>query len=419
MPHETRDCLLRHATEFRRQAERFGVREQQRRAHMSLSIPAISKQAMARLVEIEAVRSRGGDDAWKTAFAFAVEDRSVVQEVKAVSDALTARFGWSAFTAKADAIAERNIAERMPEDLTDERRGKLTRLFEVVRRFSEEQHLAERKDRSKIVAGASVQVGKETIAALPMLAAVTEFRTPVDDEARPRAAATQHYRHNRAALAEAATRIWRDPAGAVDKIEDLIVKGFAVERVAVAVANDPAAYGALRGSDRLMDRMLAAGRERKDALQAVPEASVRLRSLGAAYVSAFDAERQSVMEERRRMAVAIPGLSQAAEDALRQLATQMKKKGSKLDVAAGSLDPRIGQEFAAVSRALDERFGRNAILRGEKDVINRVAPAQRRAFEAMQGRLKVLQQTVRLQEGQQIISERQRRVIDRARGVTR
>lgn len=407
-----------HATEFRRNADRFREREQTRRAYMSLSIPAISKQAMQRLVEIEAVRGRGGDDAWKTAFAFASEDRSVVQEVKAVSDALTARFGWSAFTRKADAIAERNVIQRMPEGVTDEQRGKLTRLFEVIRRFSEEQHLAERKDRSKIVAGASVDVDKEAITVLPMLAAVTEFRMPVDDEARPRALAAQHYRHNRAAFAETATRIWRDPAGAVDRIESLIVKGFAAERIVAAVANDPAAYGALRGSDRLMDRMLAIGRERKDALQAVPEASVRLRSLGSAYASAFDTERQAVTEERRRMAVAIPGLSQAAEDALRKLAAQMKMEGTKLTVAAGSIDPRIGQEFAAVSRALDERFGRNAVLRGEKGVINRLAPAQRRAFEAMHERLKVLQQTVRMQASQQIISERQQRIINRARGVT-
>ncbi|MGO7136526.1 BID domain-containing protein, partial [Rhizobium leguminosarum] len=66
-----------HATEFRRNAERFGVREQQRRAHMSLPIPALSKTAMARLVEIEAVRRQGGDDAYKTAFALATEDRSL------------------------------------------------------------------------------------------------------------------------------------------------------------------------------------------------------------------------------------------------------------------------------------------------------------------------------------------------------
>ncbi len=125
------------------------------------------------------------------------------------------------------------------------------------------------------------------------------------------------------------------------------------------------------------------------------------------------------MEERRRMAVAIPGLSQAAEDALRKLAAHMRKKGSKLDVAAGSLDPRVAQEFAAVSRALDERFGRNAILRGEKDVINRVSLVQRGVFKAMQERLKVVQRAVRMQGSQQIGSQRQQRIIDRARSIAR
>ncbi len=404
-----------HATEFRRNAERFGVREQHRRAHMSLSVPALSKRAMARLVEIEAVRKKGGDDAYRNAFAFAAEDRSVVQEIKAVSDALTARFGWSAFTPEADAIATRNIAERMPEGLTDVRRGQLTRFFEAVRRFAGEQHLAERKNRSRIVAGARAGFGQEVSAVLPMLAAVTEFKTPVDEEARTRALSVAHYRHPRVALSETAKRIWRDPAGVVDRVEALIVKGFAAERITAAVTSDPAAYGALRGSDRLIDRMLAAGRERKDALQAVPEAAVRLRALGVAYVSAFGAERQAVTEERARMAVAIPGLSPAADDALRRLAARMDNKDSRLAVAAGALAPAVAREFAAVSRALDERFGRNAILRGETDVINRVPPPHRRAFEAMQDRLKILQQTVRMQASQQIISERQQRIIDRAR----
>lgn len=408
-----------HATEFRRQAERFGIREEQRRAHMSLSVPALSKQAMARLVEIEAVRERGGQDAYKTAFAYAVEDRSLVQEVKAVNEALTARFGWSAFTDKADAIAERNMVERMPEDLAPDHREKLARLFAVVRRFAEEQHLAERKNRSKIVAGASVEPGRETMSVLPMLAAVTEFKTLVEDEARERARAVAHYGHNRAALVETAARLWRDPAGTVAKIEALFVKGFAGDRIAAAVANDPAAYGALRGSDRIMDRLLAVGRERKDALQAVPEAESRVRSLGASYATALDTETQAVAEERRRMSVAIPGLSVSAEEALRELSVAMKKKDARLEVAAGSLDPAIRREFVAVSRALDERFGRNALVRGEKDVINRVAPAQRRAFEVMQERLKVLQQTVRLQASQEIVAERQRRVLDRARGVIR
>ncbi|SEI14714.1 plasmid mobilization system relaxase [Rhizobium tibeticum] len=408
-----------HATEFRRQAERFGIREEQRRAHMSLSVPALSKPAMARLVEIEAVRERGGQDAYKTAFAYAVADRLLVQEVKAVNDALTGRFGWSAFTQKADTIAERNMVERMPEDLAPERREKLARLFAVVRRFAEEQHLAERKDRSKIVAGASVEPGRETMPVLPMLAAVTEFKTPVEDEARERARAVAHYGLNRAALVETAARLWRDPAGAVAKIEALVVKGLPGDRIAAAVANDPSAYGALRGSDRIMDKLLAVGRERKDALQAVPEAESRVRSLGASYATALDTETRTITEERRRMSVSIPGLSASAEEALRQLSAAMKKKDAKLEVAAGSLDSAIRREFVAVSRALDDRFGRNAILRGEKDVIHRVAPAQRRAFEAMQERLNVLQQTVRMQASQEIVTERQRRVLDRARGVIR
>ncbi|MBY3094769.1 Ti-type conjugative transfer relaxase TraA [Rhizobium laguerreae] len=402
-----------HATEFRRNAERSGFREQQRRAHMSLPIPALSRQAMARLVEIEAVRERGGDDAYKTAFAFATEDRSLVQEVKAVSEALTARFGWSAFTPNADAVAERNMVERMPEDLASTRREKLTQLFKAVKRFADEQHLVERRDRSKIVAGASVDPEKENV---PMLAAVTEFKTPVDEEARSRVLSGPRYRQQRAALAAVASTIWRDPAGAVGKLEELLQKGFAADRIAAAVTNDPAAYGALRGSDRLMDRMLATGRERKEAVQAVPEAAARLRALGSTYVNVLDIERQAIAEERRRMTVAIPGLSKPAEEALMRLTAEAKNNGRERNTSAVSLDPAIRQEFAAVSRALDERFGRNAILREEKDLVNGVPPAQRNAFEAMQERLMVLQKTVRMESSDNIVSERRQRAVGRGRG---
>ncbi|TBC66732.1 Ti-type conjugative transfer relaxase TraA (plasmid) [Rhizobium leguminosarum] len=403
-----------HATEFRRNGERFDLGEQRRRTHMSLPIPALSEKAMARLMEIEAVRRQGGDDAYKTAFALATEDRSIVQEVKAVSEALSARFGWSAFTAKADAVAERNMIERMPEDLTSISGEKLTRLFEAVKRFADEQHLVERRDRSKIVAAASADPQKENV---PMLAAVTEFKTAVDEEARSRALATPLYRQQRAALAAVASTIWRDPAGAVGKIEELLQKGFAGERIAAAVTNDPSAYGALRGSDRLMVRMLAAGRERKKAVQAMPEAGARLRALGSAYVNLLDGERQAITEERRRMAVAIPGLSKAAEDVLMRLTAEAKNNGRKLSAPDASLDPTIRREFAAVSTALDERFGRNAIIRGEKDLVNRVPHAQHHAFEVMQEKLKVLQQTVRRESNEQIISERRQRAVSRGRGM--
>ncbi|QKK27053.1 Ti-type conjugative transfer relaxase TraA [Rhizobium hidalgonense] len=422
---ELRPLARAHATEFRRNAERFEQREERRRGHMALSVPALSEHAMARLMEIEAVRSQGGDDAYKTAFAIAAEDRSVVQEIKAVSEALMARFGWSAFTAKADAVAERNIAGRMPEDLMPSQGETLIKLFEAVKRFADEQHLAERRDRSKIVAAASavsnkepeMEPGKENVTVLPMLAAVTEFKTPVDEEAQSRVLAAPLYHQQRAALANTARTIWRDPAGAVSMIEELIIKGFGPERIAAAVSNDPAAYGPLRGSERLMDRMLASGRERKDALQAVPEAAIRLRSLGAAYANTLDAERQAITQERQRMAIAIPGLSNAAEAALEQRMEAARKNGRKQNISAAPLDVNIRREFAAVSKALDERFGRNAILRGENDLINRVPPAQRQAFVAMQERFKVLQQTVRMESSQDIVLERIQRAVRRGRGI--
>lgn len=248
---------------------------------------------------------------------------------------------------------------------------------------------------------------------LPMLAAVTEFKTPVDEEARSLVLAAPLYRQQRGALANVARTIWRVPAAAVGKIEELLEKGFAADRIAAAVSNDPAAYGAIRGSDRLMDKMLASGRARKEAVQAVPEAAARLRSLGSSYVNLLDAERQVILAERRRMAIAIPGLSKAAEEALLRLTVEAKTNGRKANVSAAPPDGNIRREFDDVSKALDQRFGRNAIIRGDKDLINHVPPAQRGAFAAMQERLKVLQQTVRMESSQQVIAERQQRAVSR------
>ncbi len=394
-----------HAVEFRRQAGHFATREQQRRAHMALSVPALSRQAMARLVEIEAVRERGGNDAYKTAFAYAAEDRPLVRELKAADEALTARFGFSVFTERANAGAERKTLERMPEDLRPERREVLVRLFRAIRRFADEQKLAERHDRTKVVAGASIAATSGPANVLPILAAVTEFRTTIADEARERALASVSYRDNRVALAETAGQIWRDPAAAVHKIETLIVKGFAGERIAAAVANDPSAYGALRGSGRLVDRLLASGAERKEAQRSVPQASVRLRALASAYVGAFDAEHRAVTEERRRMVVAVPGLSQAAEEALRTFARRTKDKAIMPRASSAFLNPLVRQELASVSRALDERFGKGAILRGEREIIKWVPPAQRRALAAMLAKLKVLQQITRV-EGLENVPDR-------------
>ncbi|OWK24269.1 hypothetical protein AJ87_23995 [Rhizobium yanglingense] len=267
-----------------------------------------------------------------------------------MSQALTVRFGRSAFTDKANEHVERNAMERMPEDLAPEKREELVKLFTAVKRFAEAQHQAERQDRSRIVAAVAFDPERQKTSAPPLLAAVTEFKAPVEEDAKATALSTPHYQQRRAALAEAAMRIWRDPAGAVTTIEALITKGIMADRIAAAVAGNPGAYGALRGSDRLIDRLLASGRERRDALQALPEVANRLIALASVYSNAFDAALRTLGEERRRMAIAIPGLSGGARDDLVRLTLAVAKNPRALTGMVSSLDPKVRDEFAAVAR---------------------------------------------------------------------
>ncbi len=402
-----------HAAQFKADAERSARREHTRREHMSLSVPALSRKALERLGEIEAIRERGGQAAYRSAFALAAEDRSVIQEIMAVSEALSARFGWSAFTEKADPIAERNVKERMPEGLGESRSAELAQLFSAVKRFSAEQHLAEKRDPSRIVAAAPHQGRADNDGVPPMLAAVAEFKVPIEIEAHRRAVNTGHYKQHRGALADVAVRVWRDPAAAVSTIERLIGERTDGERIARAVANDPAAYGALRGSERIMDRLLASGRERRDALQAVGEVTVKVRLIGASYASAFEAESRAVGEERARMAVAIPRLTVVAENELKRIMAQVAKNPRDLTTIVRGLDPSVRAEFAVVGKALNDRFGPGAVMRDEKHVMNMIPDSQRKAFEAMRGSLRTLQQAVRADETQKIVEGRQTRALNR------
>lgn len=412
-----------HAENFMRDRATYENREHARRAAMSLSVPALSPHAVARLAEIEAVREKGGEGAYKTAFAYAAEERSLVQEMKAVGEALTVRFGWSAFTEKADQYAEKQMVERMPEGTSEAKREELTTLFSAVRRFNELQYLAERRDPSRIVAPAAYDpAGAPEMSrppALPMLAAVTEFAASVDDEAKMRALEVPRYRQQRAALAEATLHVWQDPAAALATIEDLVVKGVEPERIARAVENDPAAYGPLRGSDRVMDRLIATGRERKAAIEAVVVVTTNIVAAGKAWQGAFDAEKAAVTNDRERMSVPVPGLSPRATTELACLTAAVDKSPKDITQLVRSLDARVRAEFAAVSKALDKRFGPNAIGRGQGDIVDRVPAAQRKVFEAMQPRLKVLQKAVRADKAQDIIAERQMRALNQAKGITR
>ncbi|KAB2797376.1 Ti-type conjugative transfer relaxase TraA [Brucella anthropi] len=262
-----------------------------------------------------------------------------------------------------------------------------------------------------------IEQGSQARSIPPLLAAVTDFTIPVEVEARERASAAAHYRHNRTALAKTASDLWREPTSAVDTIEALIRKGIPGDRIAAAIANDPAAYGALRGSSRLRDRLLAVGRERKTALEAVPDVQASVRSLGSSWASALKAATTAIAAERQQMATAIPGLSEEASRELRRITAAMQEKDARLDALVSSLKPYVRREFTSVSRALDLRFGRNAILRGDSDNVSRVPPAQRSVFEALQDKLKVLQQIVSTARAQETAMIRRNQKLYRSEDI--
>ncbi|MEF0941595.1 Ti-type conjugative transfer relaxase TraA [Rhizobium sp. BR 362] len=395
-----------HAEAFLRDAGDFERREQIRRSAMSVSIPTLSEKALVLLSEIDAARMKGGKDAYKSAFALAAEHPAIMRELNQVGEALTKRFGGSAFTSKPDILAERSMIERMPPNLTPEKRQELARLFELVRHFAEVQQI-ERDNPSRVFA--TVSGSKDKI--VPMIPAVAEFNTPVEEETRRRVLTKSDYQRQRARFAQNATRIWRDPASAVGTIEDFIFKGISPKRIATAVRNDPTAYGALRGSGRTLDRLLAPGRERKEALQAIADVDIRIKELASSYAEAFDRESQAIAEERRRMAIAIPGLSRSVRDELARLSNIATLDNQAFDAAVNALDPQVRAEFAAISKALDARFGRNAIEHGDKSAANFLSPTQRQEFEIMRESLRVLQRAVRI-GSQKIVEERNTRSIN-------
>ncbi|WP_411906098.1 Ti-type conjugative transfer relaxase TraA [Rhizobium mayense] len=257
------------------------------------------------------------------------------------------------------------------------------------------------------------------LASPAMLPAVTKFNVSLDEEARTRVIETEHYKQARAALTATGSVIWRDPAAAVAMIEDLVHKQIDPERIARAVATEPTAYGPLRGSGRTLDRLLAGGRERREALRAVDAVGANVRSLGRFYLSAFEDEKAAVMIERERMAIPIPALTRTAQTALRHISSETEKKPRELARLVRSLSADVRQEFSLVSKALDARFGPGVILRNEADAANMVSKSQQADFKAILGQLRMVQRVVATDRAEEIIAERQLRTINHARGVDR
>ena len=232
---------------------------------MTVAIPAMTERTHRMLVEVEAARHAGGAEAYSAATRIILADTEASAELTSINVALTARFGFRAFTENANDRDRTAIATLLPP----EQRGRveaITPTFEAIRRFGREQVAAERRVEVKIM---------DTTG--PLLPAVTTHAKTVADAALETALIAPAYRNEMDKVAALAPVIWRDPAAAIKAVESTIKKTEQQDRLADIIKSSPSQFGALRGSDRLVDRFASGGAERKAALAAAETASVHVR----------------------------------------------------------------------------------------------------------------------------------------------
>ncbi|WP_019223231.1 Ti-type conjugative transfer relaxase TraA [Bartonella rattaustraliani] len=180
--------------------------------------------------------------------------------------------------------------------------------------------------------------------------------------------------------------IYKDPKAAALKIEQTILAGKG-DKLPDILAKSPEKAGELRGSDRLIDRFKAAGKDRKEALYNVPLAVSTMRELQSFYKNSYAIRIDSITRDRERLKVEVPSLSQEA-------VTYMK------NVSPGSegylkIPEKINQEFLKLQSALDKRFGQDAIHKQDFDLskaLPKQQPHDKERIKEFQVAIKFLQQ---------------------------
>ena len=356
------------------------------------------------LVEAEAAHHAGGAEAYSAATRIIQADKQASVELKVINEALTARFGSRAFTENAN-DRDRTATKTF---LPPEQRGRLEKItptFEAIRRFGREQAIAERR--------AEAQTMTETG---PLLPAVTTHPNTVAEAALETALSAPAYRKDMDALTALAPVIWRDHAAATKAVESAMLKPDQRDRLADVIKSSPNQFGALRGSDRLIDRLATAGAERKAALVVAEAASVHARF--AAPGLSLEIEKATIIEEARRarMRVEVPRLSQTATAALDGLAKI--KDAVAFDGAVKDLPDAIKTELRAFGTALSRRLGPNVAV-GDRAALASVQDHQRKSFEAARDTLKTVTRAIDTDRNQRIAQERLAQGQKKDKGITR
>ena len=175
-------------------------------------------------------------------------------------------------------------------------------------------------------------------------------------------------------------------------------------------------FGALRGSDRLIDRFATAGVERKAAFAAAETASVHVRF--AAPALSLEIEKATVTEEARRarMQIEVPRLSQTATAGLDGL-TKIKNAVA-FDSAVKALPDVTKAELRAFETALSKRLGPN-VSAGDHAALASVPEQQRKGFEAAREILKTVSGVIDTDRQQRIAQERLAQGQKKDKGISR
>ena len=397
-------AIRAHGLAYQRELPKTIEREKRRRPSMAVAIPALTERTHQMLVEAEAARHAGGDEAYGAAARIILADKGTSAELKAINAALTARFGSRAFTGNSSDRDRLEIAALLPP----EERGQLeaiTPTFEAIRRFGHEQVFAERRVEVKIMNDTG-----------PLLPAVTTHPTSVADAARESALAATAYRKEMESFTALALVIWSDPIAATNRVERAILEPGQRDRLADVIRSNPNQFGALRGSSRLIDRLTSAGAERKAALAAVQTASSHVRF--AAPALSLEIEKATASEEARRdrMRVEVPKVSPPATAELDGLAKI--KDAAVFDAAVKALPEVIKTELRAFEATLSKRLGPNVAV-NDRAALASVPDDQRKSFEAARETLKTVSRAVATDQQQRIAQERLVQSQKLGKGITR
>lgn len=212
----------------------------------------------------------------------------------------------------------------------------------------------------------------------PLFAAVTSFDRTIVQEAEVNVRALPAHKSRADALQRSAEAVYRDPAGAVARIEAALRDGQPENELAGVLQREPGVAGELRGSRRLLDGP-GARAERRKAEGAVAELTVVVRYYGQSWRANLKAETERTREGRERLETEVPTLSAEAVTALRTLERLRVDNPGRYSAEAAKLMSRanLNAEIAGFREAVERRFGDHDFRKGIAGVEGRVSAAER------------------------------------------